>query len=307
MLNYDGRQLCQPRFQGMRAERLSPTSVGYTMDMLAVIDHADAKTVRLIDPLSGKQLGSLQHSIEVEQVALSHVKGLRRLAIVDKNRDLYLTPVHGAQEMHKLHTMVDTVRWNDDNISLCAVADGQFVIWDYPEAAMMDRELLPLTLTKQQAAELGHASEVVDFRGTRATVRGSDGAVITYSSSPYPALLERFTAAAEWEPALRLCRYVKSQQLWACLAAMAVAGKELHTAEVAYAAIEHVDKLLFMCHIKELPTVEAREAELLLFRRRQAEAIQVLVQGGWVYRAIKARAAPRGWMLAGGWAAAVRV
>ena len=83
------------------------------------------------------------------------------------------------------------------------------------------------------------------------------------------------------------CRYVKSQQLWACLAAMAVSGKELHTAEVAYAAIDQVDKLLYMCHIKELPTVEAREAELLLFRRRQAEAVQVLVQGGWVYRAIK--------------------
>ena len=31
------------------------------------------------------------------------------------------------QEMHKLHTMVDTVRWNDDNISLCAVAEGGHV------------------------------------------------------------------------------------------------------------------------------------------------------------------------------------
>ena len=77
------------------------------------------------------------------------------------------------------------------------------------------------------------------------------------------------------------CRYVKSQQIWACLAAMAVSGKELHTAEVAYAAIDQVDKLLYMCHIKELPTVEAREAELLLFRRRQVrEARLVLVPVG---------------------------
>lgn len=118
-------------------------------------------------------------------------------------------------------------------------------------------------------------------------VRRSDGAVVSASVSPYPAILEKFCAVAEWEPALRLCRYVKSQQLWACLAAMAVSGKELHTAEVAYAAIDQVDKLLYMCHIKELPTVEAREAELLLFRRRQAEAVQVLIQGGWVYRAVK--------------------
>jgi len=100
-------------------------------------------------------------------------------------------------------------------------------------------------------------------------------------------MVERFVGAAAWESALRLCRYVKSHQLWACLAAMAVAGKELHTAEVAYAAIEAAEKLMFMAHVKELPTPEAREAELLLFRRKRAEAVQVLVQGGWIYRAIK--------------------
>jgi len=106
-------------------------------------------------------------------------------------------------------------------------------------------------------------------------IRRSDGALVSASVSPYPTILEKFCAASEWEPALRLCRYVKSQQLWACLAAMAVAGKELHTAEVAYAAIDQVDKLLYMCHIKELPTVEAREAELLLFRRRQVRRCSV--------------------------------
>ena len=112
--------------------------------------------------------------------------------------------------------------------------------------------------------------------------------------APFGVIPWRYPLASYVPPpttpdASRACRprYVKSQQLWACLAAMAVSGKELHTAEVAYAAIDAVDKLLYMCHIKELPTVEAREAELLLFRRRQAEAVQVLVQGGWVYRAIK--------------------
>ena len=44
---------------------------------------------------------------------------------------------------------------------------------------------------------------------------------------------------------------------------------------IALVTATQVDKLLYMCHIKELPTVEAREAELLLFRRRSAEAIQV--------------------------------
>ena len=80
------------------------------------------------------------------------------------------------------------------------------------------------------------------MRRPRASVRRSDGAVVTYATSPYPAMLEGFCAKGEWEPALRLCRYVKQDTMWACLAAMAVAGKELHTAEVAYAAISQVDK-----------------------------------------------------------------
>ena len=195
-------------------------------------------------------------------------------------------PAQGAQELHKLHIMVDSVAWNTENDSLAAVADGQLLVWFYPEVVYMDRELLSSTLSKQ-AADWGKTAEIVEFRDTRVHVRRSDGATVCAWISPYPSILEGFCSAAEWEPALRLCRYVKSSELWACLAAMAIAGKELHTAEVAYAAIEQVDKLLYMCHIKELPTIEARESELLLFRRRMPEAIQVLVQGGWVYRAIK--------------------
>ena len=287
VLNFDGRLISQPRFQGMQPELLSTQSVGYSSDTLAIIDQADTKVVRLFDPLTAKQLGSVQHTIDVEVVALSQSKGMRRLALVDRNRDLYITPVQGAQELYKLHIMVDSVRWSDADNSLAAVADGQVYVWYYPEVVYMDRDLLPMTLSKQQSNDLGKTAEIVDFRTTRVQIRRSDGAVMTVCVSPYPSILEKYCVAAEWEPALRLCRYVKSTELWACLAAMAVCGKELHTAEVAYAAIDQVDKLLYMCHIKELPTVEAREAELLLFRRRKAEALQVLVQAGWIYRAIK--------------------
>ena len=288
VLNYDGRVVSQPKFTAMRPDALSPLNVAYAPDLLAIIGHADPKVVMLIDPLTGKQLGTVQHSIDVEQVALSQRGDLsrRRLVVVDKNRDLYLTPVQGAQELYKLHIMVDSVAWNTETDALAAVSDGQMLVWFYPEVVYMDRELLPLTLSKQ-SGDWGKTAEIVEFRDTRTQVRRSDGSIVCAVVSPYPSILERFCSALEWEPALRLCRYVKSTELWACLAAMAIAGKELHTAEVAYAAIEQVDKLLYMCHIKELPTIEAREAELLLFRRRLPEAVNVLVQGGWIYRAIK--------------------
>ena len=40
-----------------------------------------------------------------------------------------------------------------------------------------------------------------------------------------------------------MCRFVKDETLWACLAAMAVAQKELNAAEISYAAIDEVDKV----------------------------------------------------------------
>ena len=41
---------------------------------------------------------------------------------------------------------------------------------------------------------------------------------------------------------------------------MAVNGRELNAAEVAYAAINHVEKVQFILHIKEIPTNEGRSA-----------------------------------------------
>jgi len=53
---------------------------------------------------------------------------------------------------------------------------------------------------------------------------------------------------------------------------MSVAANDLNTAEIAYAAIQEVDKVQFINSIKSIPTEEGRSAELCLFRRRPEEA-----------------------------------
>ncbi len=76
--------------------------------------------------------------------------------------------------------------------------------------------------------------------------------------------------------------------IWASLAAMAMAAKELSTAEVAFAAIDDVDKLHFVLKVKQIPTEEGRNAELALYRRRPDEAEAILIQVR--RRAVSARA-----------------
>ena len=49
---------------------------------------------------------------------------------------------------------------------------------------------------------------------------------------------------------------------------MAVNGRELNAAEVAYAAINHVEKVQFILHIKEIPTNEGRSEPRAAARSR---------------------------------------
>ena len=70
---------------------------------------------------------------------------------------------------------------------------------------------------------------------------------------------------------MRLCRFVKSDGLWACLAGMSLHAQHLETAETALAAINEVDKLHYVLYIKDIPSPEGRAAELALYRRNPDE------------------------------------
>ncbi len=47
---------------------------------------------------------------------------------------------------------------------------------------------------------------------------------------------------------------IQDPSIWASLAAMAMAAKELGTAEIAFAAIDEVDKLHFVVKVKQVRT-----------------------------------------------------
>jgi len=85
-------------------------------------------------------------------------------------------------------------------------------------------------------------------------------------------------SAGRWEDSLHVCRFVKDRVLWSSLASMAIAGRHLDTAEAACAALDEVEVLEFVRHVKSIPSEEGRNAELALFRRSIAEAEAILLQ-----------------------------
>ena len=298
--------MSSPRFGGLKPEFLNAATVSFCDDVVAVLDRSDSKTVRTFDVATGKALGSgVVCKAEVASLSLSKCVGgvaasplaERRLAIVDRNRDLHLAPVTaqpgGARGVYKLSTQVDSVRWCDTSEMLCAVADGRFLVWHYPNVVFVDRDLLPHTLEARDAADLGKQSALVAFAGCRASVRKADGALVALPVSSLVPTLHSLARERRWDEATRLCRFVKDpkegRSLWAVLAATALHARQLDAVEVALAALTEVDKLEFIQRIKTLPSEEARSAELALYRCCPDEAEAILLQASppLLYRAVK--------------------
>jgi intraflagellar transport protein 80 len=327
---YEGKTLCTPRFAGLRTEFLNGRVTSLTDDVLAVLDVSDSRTIHcFLTSRNGEPARSVpvRHTHEIVDMAVSSHPDEPLLAFVDKNRDLYVMPVHppSGSENHKsgrggsgssgresksgsgshnklgsgatdtlgapfkLHTMVDTISWNDHADILVALADSKLVTWYHPAVVYVDRDLLPATRVERDGTMFGKLASITSFLGSRIKVRRADGAHLTTMIMPYPVELHKFVNAKRWDEAVRLCRHCKSEAMWASLAAMAIHGLHLDTAEIALAATKHVDKLHFILYVKEIPSGAGRNAELALYQRRYDEAEKILMQNNppLIYRAIK--------------------
>ncbi|XP_068216977.1 intraflagellar transport protein 80 homolog [Palaemon carinicauda] len=292
--SYDGRLLCSPRWPGMRTDVLNHRTVSLSSDTLAIRDKNDEKLVHLFDSTTGKAMNDgkpWSHKLEIVEVAIDKVGSSheRRMAVVDRNRDLFLVNLQRVGSIGrpvKLGGMVQSLCWNDGANMLAALQDAKFTVWFYPGVVFVDRDLQATTMYEIDASDFGKNAVIVSFLDTMVTLRRTDGSLVTSSVSPYPALLHNYVMARHWEDAVRLARFVKDPTVWGCLAAMATASKELDTAEVAYAAIDEADKVEYIHHIKEIPVKEARVAEMALLGGHVSDAEATLLQSGLFFRAI---------------------
>lgn len=292
---YEGRHVCNPRFQGLRSEFLNANSVSLSPDVLAVIDSSDNTKVRFFG-MNGNPIGGegVSHTNEIVDIACNQM-GVgdhgRKLVFIDRNREMFITSISLTNTSNRIHvklsTMVDCALWNGEADILCAIADQKLTIWYYPSVVFVDPELLQLTkVVSNEDSNYGFAPKIIECDGAHVTVRRSDGALKTSSLSSHHLLLQRLVTSRHWSKAVRLCRHAKDTTLWSCLAAMSISCRELNTASVSFAAIEEVDKLQYMNYIKSIPSEEGKNAELALYMRRPQEAESILLQAGLIYRAI---------------------
>jgi len=155
---------------------------------------------------------------------------------------------------------------------LAAIADGKLVTWFYPNAIYVDKDLMNKAMSTKEATDVGKLALMLSFTGNIVTLRRLDGALATIGVSPYPKMLYEHVDKADFEKAIRMCRFVKDNTLWACLAAMAIYCRELNTVEIALAAIDEADKVQFINYIKELPSEPSRSSALAMYCKKPQDA-----------------------------------
>ncbi|CAN7997549.1 unnamed protein product [Ixodes pacificus] len=293
MYTYDGKFVCSPKWAGMRPDMLNRFTVALSNSIVAVRDKADERVVYLFDTQTGKPAGDGKpyvHKLEVTEVGIDQCGPSiqRKLAVLDKNKDLYLVSLRNEKNVDsvKLGVMIGSLCWNDTASILAALQEGKLIIWNHPAAAFVDRSLLPQTVTEREMSDLSYNPHIVSFLGSNILVRRTDGSLVSFAVPPYASILHGYVTASRWDDALRLCRFVKVPSLWACLAAMSLSARELTTAEVSYAAIDEVDKVLYIQYIKAQPLDEVRSAEIALICGNQKEAENILLQNKLWFRAI---------------------
>lgn len=302
ILSYEGRVVCSPKYQGMRPEYLTKDQVALAPDTLAVVDASLPKILHIFDSNSGRELGKLSHAVDITSVALNqHNSGPqeRILAFADRNMEFFISSLISANvaasksavtfAYHKLQSHVESFIFNDDVDMLVGLCDGKVRVWCHPQSMFVDRDLLPLSSYTNESVEFGRNSKIFAFSGSRVSIRKVDGSVSFLSTEPDVPLLYEFTRADRWDHALRLCRHQNSEILWGTLASMALMKRHLETAIASLAELNEVVKVEYLQFVQSIPSEEARNAEMALFRRQPDEAERILLQASppLVYRAIK--------------------
>lgn len=280
--DYEGKHVSSPKFQGMKVESISS-------DVIALLDKANPKLIRLFDITSGKALSSnIENSNEIVSLQLNQTEMVneRKLCFIDSNRDMFLTMVH-KPDVIKIATMVDSFQWNDNNDMLTCLADGKLITWYYPNAIYVDKDLMDKARSVKDATDVGKLPQIIHFTGSMVSIRQLDGSLACLSVPPYAKIMYEHIDNADFDRSIKLCRFVNDKPLWACLAAMSIYCRELDTAEIALASIDEVDKVQFINYIKDLPSEAARNSALALYCKKINEAELILLNAKLYYRAIK--------------------
>ncbi|EDS43220.1 Oseg5 [Culex quinquefasciatus] len=293
---YTGRLHLNPRFPASQSQipHLNSRCVSLGLDTLAIRDYSDQSLIHVFDLLPGatrqEEPYTIQNKSALVEVAVCRFGNPddQYLVFIDVNRDLFITNVRSGPDyiIHKIGTQVCTVMWSSDTNILVGLHDSCYSVWYCPGEACTDPTLIALTTFTFDTSEFGKNITLENFEGANVTFRSS-GAIFTVSVKTYCVILHKLFADNSWERALKLCRLVQNQILWATLAAMASKRNQLEISEEAFSAALQIDKVNYLNFMKDLGQSSPEQmAENSIMNGRVQEAEIILLHNRKIREAI---------------------
>ncbi|OTF72479.1 Outer segment 5-like protein, partial [Euroglyphus maynei] len=323
LYSYDGRFLKTIKLFNMNAESLLPNLTIHLIDL-----ENQAKSSSSSEMKRQSTNDQYQHQIGIINVKLNteHKQqyksnesiGNHLCAILDSNLDLYILSWTQNNlvttkniKSFKLSPMIRDICWHNDYNLLLSFHENQknLSIWLYPNAVFMDTSLSQDVILTLSSQELSTNSRIIEFDQNRITIERQDRLKIYMNVNPFVILLHKHKIENHLDEAIRMCNFLDKSiheiepvernvrdSLWATLAVMSLERKQFTIAEVAYAAINKLDKVLYLNRIKTLTSKELITIEYELLCGNFELAENLLIQKGYYLRAIHINLQLQNWI-----------
>lgn len=248
ILNYDGRTQTNIKLPGsIQGDPSTERTASTSNDVTAFRDRSNHKIIHLFETTTGKTAGDgkIIHTVDISQISLNQCGAIsdRRIVFIDTNGDCYISLINAyaaLQRIEKIGSMITDIRFNNSTNMLSGLQERKLFIWTNPTVIFTDKDLLSRSIIEIEASELGKSPYIIGFVGNVITIRRSDGCLIPFAVPPFAAGIIKSVEQNKWDQAIRLCRLLKDDTLWALLAGMAAAAKNFYVAEIAYSELAEV-------------------------------------------------------------------
>ncbi|GMT04173.1 hypothetical protein PENTCL1PPCAC_26347, partial [Pristionchus entomophagus] len=268
-------------------------TIALSGDTVAVVDKVDSKQIHVLDPQTSKNQGDgkITHSAEVEEICLSQSGNInnRMLAVIDSAGSVHVAIIKTFGKVSrtaKLGTLVNRICFHDQWPMLAGLQEGQLMVWPCPSIAFDHHDLLEKTTITKRVEQLGRFPELLNFTKNSILLRRSDGSLLPSAFSPFPAALLAQLEESKWDNAIRLCRHMNDDSLWAMLAGLAMQAKNIYTAEIAFGSLDEIEKVEFLRDIRNEKDKDIRAAMMTMLSGKTTEADTMLEKTGHSFRAL---------------------
>ncbi|KAF1745710.1 hypothetical protein GCK72_022157 [Caenorhabditis remanei] len=293
VFTYEGRKLINLNPPGQVMALLDERKIDLANDTLVVRDRADNKILHFFDPTTGKPQGdgNLKHDYDIVELTVNQCGPLndRSVAFRDHIGAVYIAMVKTfgvSQRMVKIGSLVEQLVFNDVTNMLCGISEGKVAVWPLPNVAFLDRNLLQKSLIQKSIGSVGKFPQLANFAGNTIVIRKSDGCLVPTGILPFYGTLITMGSQSKWDQAIRLCRSIGNDTLWATLAGLAVIHKNMIAMEISYAALEDDEKVSLINEIKDKSDKEIRQAMQVVLTGKLGDADVMLERNGHGFRSL---------------------